>query len=92
MEEYKIIYHPLVETRDIPKLGSASGVIKNAIEKKLVLRPEVYGRRLRGTLKGYWKLRVVDWRVVYEIHEREVAILAIIHRSDNYKTVTKRLD
>ncbi len=91
MEKYKITLHPDVVRKDIPKLGSISSTIKRAIYKKLTMSPEIYGRRLRGTLKGYWKLRVNDWRVVYEIYSQEIKILGIIHRSNDYKTITKRL-
>lgn len=90
MEKYKISYHPLVPEKDIPKLGSMASTIENAIHKKLGSHPEMYGRRLRNNLKGYWKLRVDNWRVVYEIHSKEVVIKGIIHRSDDYKTVLKR--
>lgn len=33
--------------------------IKKAIEKRLLVEPNRYGRPLRKTLKGYWRLRVV---------------------------------
>ena len=90
MEKYKIDYHPLVVKKDIPRLGSAGVTVETSIRKKLTLRPDIYGRRLRGVLKGYWKLRVSDWRVVYEIFNKEVKIFGIIHRSDDYKTIIKR--
>lgn len=93
MERYKIIYHHQVVRVDIPRLGSVALRIKEVIYKKLVSHPELYGERLRGTLKGYWKLRVEDWRVVYEIYDnkQELEIFGINHRSDDYKTITKRL-
>ena len=79
---------------DIPRLGSMASVVESTIYKKLTSHPELYGNRLRGTLKGYWKLRVGDWRVVYEIydHSQKLEILGINHRSDDYKTVMKRIE
>jgi len=47
--------------------------------------PEVYGRPLRHTLRGYWKLRVGDYRVVFKIKGAEVHILAIVHRKETYR-------
>jgi hypothetical protein len=32
-----------------------------------LVAPQEYGTPLRKTLKGYWKLRVGDYRVVYKI-------------------------
>ncbi len=50
-----------------------------------------YGEPLRKSLKGYWKLRVGDYRVIYKIDGNEVWILAIINRKDVYKKTTKRI-
>ena len=43
-------------------------------------------RRLRGPLAGYFRCRVGDWRVVYEVDEKRktVTILLIVHRSKAY--------
>ena len=53
--------------------------------------PHQYGEPLRKTLKGYWKLRVGDYRVVYKIVENEVRILGIINRKEVYEEISKRL-
>lgn len=44
-------------------------------------------KRLRGSLAGYFRYRAGDWRVVYEVNEKErvVTILLIIHRSKAYQ-------
>lgn len=52
---------------------------------------EKYGKPLRGSLKGYWKLRVGDIRVVFRIVKNEVEILGIIHRKMVYEKIIKRL-
>lgn len=86
-----IYYHPLVVKKDIPKLGQiAASRIKRAIETKLAARPEQYGWPLRGTLKKYWKLRVGDYRIVYEIRDARVIILVIAHRSEVYNRAQER--
>jgi len=65
--------------------------ILSAIESKLSQAPQLFGKPLRQTLKGCWSLRVGDYRVVYQIHASTVRILAVVHRSSDYKSVTKRL-
>ncbi len=87
----EVFYHPKVIANDIPKLGNkAKGQIRQAIETKLIVHPEVYGLPLRGTLKKYWKLRVGPYRVVYEIREADVRVLVIAHRKDVYDLADKR--
>lgn len=88
---FKIIYHPAAKTLDIPQFDmKLQNRIKNAIETRLVVAPHQYGEPLRKTLKGYWKLRVGDYRVVYKIAGDEVWVLGIIHRKDVYKKIGKR--
>jgi mRNA interferase RelE/StbE len=44
-------------------------------------------KRLRGALSGYFRYRVGDWRVVYEVDEEshQVTILLIVHRGQAYR-------
>jgi len=86
-----IFYHPLVVKKDIALLGKVTTTkIRQAIEAKLVEHPEIYGLPLRGTLKRYWKLRVGDHRIVYEIAGAEVRILVIAHRKNVYELADSR--
>ncbi len=88
---YKLLYHPEVKRTDLPKVDAkAREMIRRALEERLTTRPEVYGKPLQRTLKGYWKLRVGDYRVVFRVHGDEVHVLAIIHRKNVYKDVKKR--
>ena len=87
---FTVSYHPSVKEKDLPKLDSIIKTrIKKAIETKLMTAPEQYGAPLRRTLKGYWKLRVGDYRVVFKIKGNEIVILAILHRKDVYDIVSK---
>ena len=89
---FEIIYHELVIKEDISKLDNTTKQrIKNSIEKKLVSRPEVFGKPLRKSIKGYRKLRVGDYRVIFKIEEKTVKIFAIQHRSEVYKNAKKRI-
>lgn len=81
-----IKYHPKVKNEDIPRLGSNIVVrIENVIRNRLMVNPIKYGFYLRGTLRGYRKLRVGDWRIVYRIVDKEIRIIAIGNRKDVYK-------
>lgn len=89
---YELRYHSDVRDVDIPQLNQTlRNRIKKAIEQRLTISPHQYGKPLRKTLKGYWKLRVGDYRVVFKIQRKEVLILAIINRKDVYKRIFERI-
>ena len=89
---FELRYHPDVKSIDILLLDAKlKGRIKNAIERCLTTAPHLYGEPLRKTLRGYWKLRVGDYRVVFKIVAEEVWILGIIHRKKVYEAINKRL-
>jgi mRNA interferase RelE/StbE len=89
---FELRYHPDVRDVDIPKLNETlKKRIKKAIEERLSISPHQYGEPLRKTLKGYWKLRVGDYRVVYKVKGNEVWIFAIINRKEVYTKVIKRI-
>lgn len=46
---------------------------------------ETAPRRLKRDLKGFYKLRIGDYRIVYSIHANEIVIEDVGHRSDIYK-------
>jgi len=84
-EKVKVKYHPKVKSEDIPRLNSFIAIrIENAIRKRLIVNPIKYGYYLRGSLKGYRKLRVGDWRIIYRIIDKEIRIIAIGNRKDVY--------
>jgi len=90
---YRLIYHPDVKRTDLPKIDSRiKRIIKRAIEERLATRPEVYGKPLQRTLKGYWKLRVGDYRIVFKPSGETVQIFGIVHRKDVYSLVQKRTE
>lgn len=47
------------------------------------------GLPLRSSLKGYRKLRIGNYRVIYLIRKPDIIILLIGHRSDVYKRALK---
>jgi mRNA interferase RelE/StbE len=46
---------------------------------------------LQRTLKGYWKLRVGEYRVVFKLFGNELRIFGIIHRKKVYRDIGKRI-
>lgn len=88
---FQVVYHYLVTSQDIPKIsGEWREKIRHAIEERLATHPDLYGKPLRRSLKGYRKLRVGDYRVIFRIEEIKVKILIIQHRSVVYDEVKKR--
>lgn len=82
---FVIEYHEAVVKHDIPNLpDKIKSRIKQAIEEKLMSSPEVFGKPLRRSLKGYRKLRVSDYRIIFEIKKNKVKIFIIQHRSVVY--------
>lgn len=87
--KYELLYESRVVSDDIPKLGENVKLrIKKAIESKLTFAPEKFGKPLRKSLKGYRKLRIGDYRVIFRIEGGVVKIFAIQHRSVVYKRAT----
>lgn len=82
---FEIFYHPEVIRNDLPRIAATEKRrIRKAIEQKLAFFPHEFGAPLRHTLKGYWKLRVGDWRVIYKIQGALLTILRIGHRREIY--------
>jgi mRNA interferase RelE/StbE len=52
------------------------------IFQNLIIAPQDYGKPLRKTLSGYWKLRVGDYRIVFKIANNTILILGICHRKE----------
>ena len=84
-KRYTIEFLKKVVEEDIPSLNSSAVAhIRRAIEDRLEIDPISFGKPLRYTLKGYRRIRVSDYRIVYRIEERKVLITVIQHRKDVY--------
>ena len=48
--------------------------------------PKLYGKALTGNLKGLWRYRIIDYRLIVDIQDEELVIVAIDfeHRSKIY--------
>ncbi len=81
MGAFGILYHNLVLEEDLPRIPrNLHARIRRAVATRLTTAPDRYGRRLRRSLMGLWRLRVGDYRVIYEIEASRVRIWMVAHR------------
>jgi mRNA interferase RelE/StbE len=81
--EYQIQYKPRA-LRDLEALAPAVNV---RVMKKLdALRHDLAGnvKRLVSYTPG-WRLRVGDWRVLFEISGSTIVVWRVVHRSEAYE-------
>jgi len=83
---YAVEYAVRVIEKHIPAIPAANrGQIARAINERLTADPVGLGKPLTGKFKGLSRLRVGDWRVIYEVIGGRVVIHAIGMRKDIYK-------
>jgi mRNA interferase RelE/StbE len=91
---WSIIYHHAVE-EDLESIGpSAARRVIRTIHEKLAYDPLKFGAPLSGNLTKFRKLRVGDYRVVYQVREKMIVVyvLAVGPRRDKeiYNAAIKR--
>lgn len=83
---WQVEIHPLVWEEDFRTLDhDARRRITQAIRKKLTTHPTEFGTPRSGPLKGYWRLRVDEDRVIYRMEQHRLIVLVIkvgIRRDD----------
>jgi len=92
---WKIIYHKDVDD-DLKSVGpTAARRIILTINEKLTKAPGKFGASLSNNLKNFRKLRIGDFRVVYQIRNKEIIVfvLAVGPRKDKqiYRSASKRI-
>lgn len=87
---YQIYYHPLIpkDLKSIPQKEQKR--IQSAIQQKIAIDPTYFGQFLKGSLKPSFKFRVGDYRIIYDVQDKEIIILMISHRKEVYKQAGKR--
>ena len=88
---WRVEYRPEVLTEDfvgIPR--NLHQRIVRAIEERLMTDPARYGVRLRRSLRGLWKLRVGDYRIVYQLAVNTVTVWMIDQRRKVYDVALRR--
>lgn len=91
---WSIVYHHAIE-EDLESIGpSAARRIIRAINEKLAHSPLKFGAPLSGNLTNFRKLRVGDYRVVYQVREKKIVVyvLSVGPRRDKeiYRAAMKR--
>ena len=82
---YNVIIEDKVKKEDLPFIPRANAIqILRAIEDRLAVDPVGCGKPLRHNLKGSWRLRVGDWRILYRVKGEVVTVYAIDLRRDAY--------
>ena len=92
---YRIVLDDLVLERDLKPMDPRDRErILRAIKKKLSEGPGDFGSPLAGGLKGFWKLRVGAYRVIYRILEKEklvdVALVGFRRNEEAYDKMMRR--
>ena len=93
---WEVKIHPLVLAEDLKGLDArVRQKIFQVIEERLVTNPENYGKPLLGPFKGYYRLRVGDYRIIYRIVKKEIRVLVLkigIRRDEEvYRELFRRL-
>ncbi len=93
---YEIVFDELVIEKDFKSISLPDRKkVVRAVRNKLAADPERYGEPLRGDLKGFWKLRVGDFRVIYSIEKERILVCVVVvgfRRDDEvYRTSLTRL-
>ncbi|MFZ5775630.1 MAG: type II toxin-antitoxin system RelE family toxin [Thermodesulfobacteriota bacterium] len=93
---WTIIYHQDVED-DLKSISpTAARRIMRAIDTKLTKAPVQFGAPLSGNLANFRKLRIGDYRVVYEVVDAKVTVyvLAVGPRRDKeiYNAAIRRIE
>jgi mRNA interferase RelE/StbE len=93
--KWTVLYHPEVDD-DLESVGpSAARRILRTIDTKLTSSPLQFGLPLSGGLSNFRKLRIGDFRVVYQVINEQVVVfvLAVGPRRDKeiYKAALKRI-
>jgi mRNA interferase RelE/StbE len=83
---YKLVIDDKV-TKDLKKIDKSwQRKILDVIKTKLIEDP-YHGKKLVGDLSPYYRYRVGDYRIIYEIIDEEVVVIVIKvkHRKESYK-------
>ncbi len=83
---YKVEYLKSVFKDDISKLSKVDKKkIKKAIEEFLIKDPIRFSRPLHYNLKGCRRMRVQNYRIIFQVKEDMILIIKIGHRKEIYK-------
>ncbi len=89
---YRLVYTPEAKKQIDRFNHSLKSQIKEAAE--LIANDPLIGKRLTQELSDFMSYRTGDYRIIYKVHHKEilVIIVAVGHRKDIYKKVTRKLE
>ncbi|MGI6075240.1 MAG: type II toxin-antitoxin system RelE family toxin [Pyramidobacter sp.] len=86
---YRVVFTKQFEKKFEKLDKQAQRLIKNWLENNLIncADPRAHGKALTANLKGYWRYRIADYRLIAEIQDDRLTVFAITvsHRRDVYK-------
>ena len=83
---YDVVLDGKSVERDLEAMPDVSRrQVLRAIYERLTVAPISLGKPLTGEFKGFYRLRVGDWRVIYKVEAASVIIRTIKLRRDSYK-------
>lgn len=87
---FRLLYLPGA-ARDIRELPAAVAERAQRGLERLAENPRL-GKPLQGELRPFWSYRVGDYRIVYEIRDRELVVLVVMlgHRREVYERARRR--
>ncbi|MGP1367139.1 MAG: type II toxin-antitoxin system RelE family toxin [Schwartzia sp. (in: firmicutes)] len=89
MSEYSIFFSKRAKKELLKIDKPIRRTIVSWIEKNIkgTRNPRLHGKALTGDLKGYWRYRVGNYRIIAEIRDEEWIVIAvsIAHRSSVYE-------
>ena len=87
---YRVLYLPGA-ARDLRRLPAAVAERARRGIERLAQDPRV-GKPLIGELAPFWSYRVGDYRVVYEVRQKEIVVLILMigHRRDVYEKARRK--
>ena len=90
--KYVLIYANTIDKKWLKNQSTAVlDRIQKEISRKLTTKPEIYGKPLRKSLKGYRRLRIGNYRILFKIEKEEVKIVWIGIKPDVYANFLKKM-
>ena len=83
---FSLAYHPLV-VKDLQNFSKPlQRRIILTLDKKLITNPVEFGKPLRNELKGYYRLKIGDCRIVYRIINDTITVF-VLHIGQRKKSI-----
>jgi mRNA interferase RelE/StbE len=81
---YRLVYTQRA-VRDIDRLEAGVKKRIGAAILRYIDNPLLHSERLTETDLGGYRFRIGDYRVIFDLEERDIVVLRVGHRKDIYK-------